>query len=94
MTELEKLIKQKKELEAKIRLLKTSTYIEGCLKVVPESHSYNQVDWKLCIQNKYGKYTNNRNTTILTCESKEILINQIDQIMSDFQGLKEQLQNG
>lgn len=96
MDELQELIKQKREIEERIRQIKTEAIVYGCTKVGFEHFPTQRPDeWFVSVKVP-GVMPNDktRYRSIIRGHSKKECIEKIPQIINDLQGLYESMKEG
>ena len=88
MTELEELIKQKREIESKIKMLRNQTTVWGMAKVDVERYSTRKPD-RHFLAIRYKPLDNGREKwqTIFSANNRQEVINAIPQIIENLKNL-------
>lgn len=96
MKELQRLMKQKKELEERIRMLKNSMTVYGCVKLDIDHYPTTRPDEYYIAVKVPGVMPDDqtRYRSIIRGHSKEECIEKIPQIINDLQGLYKQVTEG
>lgn len=97
--ELQKLIEEKKKLEQQISILKKNAQIYGCAKLDKDHFStYKNDEWYVaifCEQHdewiKKLRKENGRWRSIIRHPDKKVVIEKIDTVIADLQGLKDKI---
>ena len=95
MTEIEKLLIQKKEIEQKIRELKSKEICFGHAKLMTETWACRPDSWNIALRQIYEDEYLGRKTprwfSVVKFSDRDKTIDTIDVIIRDLQGLKDQL---
>lgn len=96
MKELQRLMKQKKELEERIRMLKNIMTVYGCVKLDIDHYPTTRPDEYYIAVKVPGVMPDDqtRYRSIIRGHSKEECIEKIPQIINDLQGLYKQVTEG
>lgn len=99
MSEIEKLIAEKKEIEKKIKELKDGRIKKGGAIFVRESFPTDRPDdYKIMVEVIYDRakewefVNKRRNTAVIVANTREDAIKHIPKIIKDLEGLKEDLE--
>lgn len=93
MKELQRLMKQKKEIEERIRMLKNSMTVYGCVKLDIYHYPTTRPDeWYIAVKVPgVCEGDQSRYRSIILGHSKEECIEKIPQVIKDLQGLYKQI---
>ena len=92
MTELEMLLAQKKDIEAKIKEIKEEKTTYGRAKLMTESYARGIV-WKVKYKIDASDYWNDaRVNTVAMAQSREKCIEHLKNVITDLQGLLEKVE--
>lgn len=93
--ELERLIKQKKEIEQRIRELKNDDVVCGCVKLSKEHYPTPKPDeWFIAVKRRYAFEVGDRQVrydSIIRTHEKQHLIPLMVEVINDLTELKERL---
>ena len=100
-SKLDELIAKKKELEREISILKKNSQICGCAKLDKDHYSTSKPDeWYVAIfQESCDEWDKKRGVrgrwrSVIRDRDKKVVIDKIDDVIADLQGLKNKLTEG
>lgn len=91
MSEIEKLRRERAELNKKIKAILTQETVNGKAQLLCYPKDGAPDEWRLRVKSERGQFITERWVSIYTDTDKEKTIAAIDRYINDLQGLKEKL---